>query len=81
MKQKEPTNNDFYKKVITDLIPFGFIRPNRESISFMVENNSDDVVVDYNYMSTGLHYKKNEVNKEDIEEAGFKWCETWNYNG
>lgn len=81
MAKKEVIDNhtDFYKKVIKDLGEIGAFTPMKSEIQFMVDNNSDDIVVDYKYMSTGLHYKKKDIKEQDVIDAGFKWCPTWHY--
>lgn len=81
MKNEEIKNYDteFHKDVIQQLEKLGYKNIANESIAIMTDNDSDDLSVDINFMSTGLHYSKKEVKEEDVREAGFKWCSTWNF--
>lgn len=82
MSKKEEvtvTKTAFYHKVMKDLASIGAFTPITSEIQFMVDNDSDDVVVDYNCMSTGLHYNKKDIDQQEVIEAGFKYWPTWNY--
>ena len=49
------------------------------NIAFLEDNLSDDVILDVNYMSSGIHFKKNEVDKDEVIASGFKYYPTWSY--
>jgi len=70
--------SEFYNKVIRDLAEHGYKNVIPGNVGFLVENDNDIAVVDYNFMSTGLHYNKKDLNVDEIIEAGFKYFPTWN---
>lgn len=70
---------EFHKKVINDLKEHGYKSVEDSNVAFFFENDSDIVVVDYKFMSTGLRYNKKELNVQDILDAGFKYLSTWNF--
>lgn len=77
---KTDYNTKFHQKVMKDLADLGYVNIPTSSIAFIVENDSDDVVVDYNAMSTGLRYNKKDIDIEEIVPAGFKYWPVWNFN-
>ena len=78
-EQNTVTHSEFYNEVVQKLKEYGRQISSPESVAFMVDEENDDICVDINFMSTGLHYNKNDIDKNDVIAAGFKWCVTWNY--
>ena len=70
--------NEFYNKVMNDLKEHGYTHVVPENVGIMVENDNDIAIVDYNFMSTGIHYNKSEIDPQQVIEAGFKYFPTWN---
>jgi len=78
-EQKNVTHTPFYYEVINKLKELGRTVTSPETVAFMVDEEKDDICVDINFMTTGLHYNKKNVTKEDVVAAGFRWCSTWNF--
>lgn len=70
---------EFYEKVVNDLKAKGYKDIEPSNVGFLVENDNDVVVVDYKFMSTGIHYNKKDVDPEEVVAAGFKYYPTWNF--
>lgn len=71
---------EFHKMIRNLLKEKGYGNATDDSIAFMVDNKSDDVCIDHNFMSTGIHLNKSEVSQVDVVAAGFKYCVTWHAN-
>lgn len=73
------SETEFHKKICSLLREHDFKVTENSHISFIVENTNDDVSIDFNFMSTGIHLKKNEIDKQEIIDSGFHYYPTWNW--
>jgi hypothetical protein len=46
----------------------------------MTHNNKLSATVNYDFMSTGIYFDRNEVSEQEVLDAGFKWWPTWHFN-
>lgn len=77
---EEKNLTPFNKKIHALLEEKGYKNVPDSSIAFIFDNLSDDVIIDINFMSTGIHFKKKNLDKKEIIEAGFRYCPTWSYS-
>lgn len=71
---------EFQKKIFGLLIEKGFKNPVSEKVAIMTHNNKLSATVNYDFMSTGIYFDRNEVTEQEVLDAGFKWWPTWHFN-
>ena len=76
---EETKKTEFNLKIHKLLEEKGYHNISDSNIAFLEDNLSDDVILDVNYMSSGIHFKKNEINREEIISSGFRYYPTWSY--
>ena len=77
---EETRKTEFNLKIHKLLEEKGYNNISDSNIAFLEDNLSDDVILDVNYMSSGIHFKKNEINREEIISSGFRYYPTWSYD-
>ena len=76
---EETKKTDFNLKIHKLLEEKCYNNISDSNIAFLEDNLNDDVILDVNYMSSGIHFKKNEINREEIISSGFRSYPTWSY--
>ena len=76
---EETRKTEFNLKIHKLLEEKGYNNISDSNIAFLEDNLSDDVILDVNYMSSGIHFKKNEINREEIISSGFRYYPNWYY--
>ena len=76
-EEKVQTQTEFQKKILNLLIEKGFKNPTPDKVAIMTHNNRINASVNYDFMSTGIEFPKNETSEQETLDAGFKWWPTW----
>ena len=76
---EETKKTEFNLKIHKLLEEKGYNNISDSNIAFLEDNLNDDVILDVNYMSSGIHFKKNEINREEIISSGFRYYPAWSY--
>lgn len=76
-EEKVQTQTEFQKKIFNLLIEKGFKNPTPDKVAIMTHNNRLNASVNYDFMSTGIEFPKNETSEQETLDAGFKWWPTW----
>lgn len=78
-EEKVQTQTEFQKKIFNLLIEKGFKNPTPDKVAIMTHNNRLNASVNYDFMSTGIEFPKNETSEQETLDAGFKWWPTWHF--
>ena len=78
-EEKVQTQTEFQKKILNLLIEKGFKNPTPEKVAIMTHNNRLNASVNYDFMSTGIEFPKNDTSEQEALDAGFKWWPTWHF--
>ena len=78
-EEKVQTQTEFQKKILNLLIEKGFKNPTPDKVAIMTHNNRLNASVNYDFMSTGIEFPKNDTSEQEALDAGFKWWPTWHF--
>lgn len=78
-EEKVQTQTEFQKKILNLLIEKGFKNPIPDKVAIMTHNNRLNASVNYDFMSTGIEFPKNDTSEQEALDAGFKWWPTWHF--
>lgn len=78
-EEKVQTQTEFQKKVLNLLIEKGFKNPTPDKVAIMTHNNRINASVNYDFMSTGIEFPKNDFSDQEVLDAGFKLWPTWHF--
>ena len=78
-EEKVQTQTEFQKKVLNLLIEKGFKNPTPDKVAIMTHNNRINASVNYDLMSTGIEFPKNDFSVQEVLDAGFKLWPTWHF--
>ena len=78
-EEKVQTQTEFQKKILNLLIEKGFKNPTPDKVAIMTHNNRLNASVNYDFMSTGIEFPKNETSEQEALDAGFKWWPIWHF--
>ena len=78
-KKQVISETEFQKKVLTMLIERGFKNPSPDKVAIMTHNNRVNATVNYDFMSTGISFPKNDFSDQEVLDAGFKLWPTWHF--
>lgn len=78
-EEKVQTQTEFQKKILNLLIEKGIKNPTPNKVAIMTHNNRINARVNYDFMSTGIEFPKNETSEQETLDAGFKWWPTWHF--
>ena len=78
-EEKVQTQTEFQKKILNLLIEKGFKSPTPDKVAIMTHNNRINASVNYDFMSTGIEFPKNETSEQETLDAGFKCWPTWHF--
>ena len=78
-EEKVQTQTEFQKKILNLLIEKGFKNPTPDKVAIMTHNNRLNASVNYDFMSTGIEFPKNDTSEQEVLDAGFKCWPTWHF--
>lgn len=78
-EEKIQTQTEFQKKILNLLIEKGFKNPTPDKVAIMTHNNRINASVNYDFMSTGIEFPKNDFSDQEVLDAGFKLWPTWHF--
>ena len=78
-EEKVQTQTEFQKKILNLLIEKGFKNPTPDKVAIMTHNNRLNASVNYDFMSTGIEFPKNDFSDQEVLDAGFKLWPTWHF--
>ena len=78
-EEKVQTQTEFQKKIFNLLIEKGFKNPTPDKVAIMTHNNRINASVNYDFMSTGIEFPKNDFSDQEVLDAGFKLWPTWHF--
>jgi hypothetical protein len=78
-EEKVQTQTEFQKKILNLLIEKGFKNPTPDKVAIMTHNNRINASVNYDFMSTGIEFPKNDFSDQEVLDAGFKLWPTWHF--